>query len=79
MVGNVEKYGLIYNDLRSNIFGTALNKGLFEFMTKKSDDYSFAYRDKYNIHYHVKAGYFAGKACALKDSLFNNDINNHTF
>jgi hypothetical protein len=74
--GNVEKHGRTYNELRSNIFGTVLNKKFFEFITANLDGYSFVYRGKYNAHYHIKEGYFAGKTYDIKDSLESSSLIN---
>lgn len=45
-------------------------------MTANLDGYSFVYRGKYNIHYHIKEGYFAGKTYDIKDSLEGSSLIN---
>lgn len=70
----IEKNGIKYNDLRSNIYGSVINKKFYEFMTTNLEGYAFTYRGKYNIHYHVKEGFFEGKTYALKDTLEGTSI-----
>jgi hypothetical protein len=70
----IEKNGITYNILRSDIYGSVINKKFYEFMTRNLEGYSFAYRGTYNIHYHVKEAFFEGKTYALKDELESTSI-----
>lgn len=67
--GMVKKNGLEYNDLRSYMNGTILNKKFFEHLTSELKGFSHVWRGAYNIHYHIKEAFYSGKTYDLKTGL----------
>lgn len=72
--GEVEKHGYKYLGLFSDLHGTMLHRKLFEHLTKEMSGYSYVYRGRYNIHYHVKEAYYNGNTYELHDEVTNNSL-----